>query len=167
MQASPFSSPITFRKSSPSTRFNAVILYEDFRTGTRAQKGCDLLASEFGEECEFTHSLWRSDLLADPQLRACIVSRVIRADLVIISVHSDLGSETNGVVNAWLAQKGHRDSVLLAVFDRVEARPFARTPFTAQLAMRARRYGLDFFEQTVNEAGENRYANKLKLIWVF
>jgi hypothetical protein len=96
--------PITFEERSPSSQFNVVIIYEDVTTGRRAQKGCDLLASEFGEECEFNHSLWRSDLLEDPQLKTCIARKVAQADLVIISVHRGLCGGISAVVNAWAAE---------------------------------------------------------------
>lgn len=159
--------PITFGERSPSSQFSVVIIYEDFTTGRRAQKGCDLLASEFGEDCEFNHSLWRSDLLEDPQLKACIVSKVARADLVIISVHSKLCVGISAVVNAWAAEKEHRDSVLMVVFDQVETCSFQRNLAFARLSMLARRRGLDFFEQTVGGTAEDQQPEKLKLVWVF
>jgi hypothetical protein len=160
-------SPITFEERSPSSQFSVVIIYEDFTTGRRAQKGCDLLASEFGEECEFNHSLWRSDLLADPHLETCIISKVAQADLVIISVHSKLFGGISAVVNAWAAEKEHRDNVLMVVFDQTEAYSFQRNLAFARLLALARRCGLDFFEQTVGGREEDQHAEQLKLVWVF
>ena len=159
--------PITLEERNPSSRFSVVIIYEDFITGWRAQKGCDLLASEFGEECEFTHSLWRSDLLEDPQLKTCIVSKVSGADLVIISVHRKLCVGISAVVNAWAAEKRYRDSVLMAVFDQSETCSFQRNLAFARLAMLARRCGLDFFEQTVGGPEADQHGERLTLVWVF
>jgi hypothetical protein len=159
--------PITFGERSPSSQFNVVIIYEDFTTGRRAEKGCDLLAGEFGEECEFKHSLWRSDLLDDPQLKTCIVGKVTKADLVIISVHSGLCPGMSAVVNAWAAEKEHRDSVLMVVFDQAEAFSSLKNLAFARLSMLARRCGLDLFEQTVGDTDEDQHVEKLKLVWVF
>jgi hypothetical protein len=111
--------------------------------------------------------LWRSDLLEDPQLKTCIVSKAARADLVIISVHSELCVGISAVVNAWAAEKEHRDSVLMVVFDQTEARSLQRNLAFARLWMLARRSGLDFFEQTVGDTEEDQHAEKLKLVWVF
>jgi hypothetical protein len=167
MQASPSSSPMSLGERSPSSPFNVVIVYEDFTTGTRAQKGCDLLAREFGEECEFKHSLWRADLLENPQLKTCIMDRVTKADLLIISVHSKLRPGMSAVINAWVTEKEHRDSVLMVVFDQAEARSFQRNLAFARLSMLAQRCRLDFFEQTVGGPDEDTHVEKLKLVWIF
>ena len=57
------------RRGQP-TRFNVLIMYEDFGTGRRAKKGLD--AGELGNNLEFRRSRWRLDVLQEPKLNAMV-----------------------------------------------------------------------------------------------
>ena len=59
------------RRSQP-TRFNVVIMYEDFGTRKRAKKALDYVAEELGNDLEFRHSMWRLDILQEPKLKAMV-----------------------------------------------------------------------------------------------
>ena len=59
------------RRSQP-TRFNVVIMYEDFGTGKRAKKALDYVAKELGNDLEFRRSMWRLDVLQEPKLNAIV-----------------------------------------------------------------------------------------------
>ena len=59
------------RRSQP-TRFNVVIMYEDFGTGKRPKKALDYVAEELGNDLECRHSMWRLDVLQEPKLNAIV-----------------------------------------------------------------------------------------------
>ena len=73
----------TFQTSS-----NVVIVYEDSATWKRAKKGLDYVAQEFGTDFELRHSMWRSDILQDPdpKLSARAAPSLAESDLLMISL---------------------------------------------------------------------------------
>ena len=63
-------SPEMLSRRCQPTRFDVVIMYEDFGTGRRAKKGLDYVAEELGNDLEFRHSMWRLDILQEAKLNA-------------------------------------------------------------------------------------------------
>jgi hypothetical protein len=103
---------------SPPGGFRVVILYEDFVTGLRARKLCDLLAEGLGAKGPWEPALWRWDALQDPTLQRRVGRAVARADLLMLSVHRHLPAVPTGtLLDAWLAARAHRVSRLVALVD--------------------------------------------------
>ena len=153
------------RRSHP-TRFNVVIMYEDFGTGKRAKKGLDYVAEELGDDMEFRHSMWRLDVLREPARSVKAAPALAEADLLIISLCCDsrLPAEIRLLIDERLAQTANHDCALLALFEGV-ALP-ARSSVYAYLAKLARLHSLDLFEQALSDA-EDPGDPSLKLVWVF
>src|SRR3984893_2741861 len=93
------------RRQSPPTRFNVVIMYEDFETGKRAKKGLDYVAEELGNDLEFRHSMWRLDILQDAKLNV-LAAALTEADLLIISLRGEgqLPSKIRALLDERLVQ---------------------------------------------------------------
>jgi hypothetical protein len=150
---------------SPPARFNVVIMYEDIETRKQAKKGLDYVAEEFGNDLEFRHSMWELDDLQDPNLSVRAASSLAESDLFMISLRDKrpLPPNIRALVDERLAQTVNHECALVALFEG--AASATRSSIYAWLAARARRHGLDFFEQAINEA-EVRWAPSLKLVWV-
>src|SRR5260370_36565068 len=84
MQSLMLSQKILFGERSPPTPFNVVIMYEDFGSGKRAKKGLDYVAEELGNDLEFRHSMWRFDILQDPEINGLAGPPLPPAELLII-----------------------------------------------------------------------------------
>ena len=151
---------------SPPTRFNVVIMYEDFGTGMRAKKGLDYVAVELGNNLEFKHSIWRLDILQDPKLNVLAAPALAEADLLIISLRGEgqLPAKIRALIAERLAQTVNHECALVALFEG--AATATRSSVYACLANLARQHGLDFFEQALSDA-EDQEKPLLKLIWVF
>ena len=160
------------RRQSPPPRFNVVIMYEDFETGTRAKKGLDYVAEELGNDLEFRHSMWRLDVLQEPKLNAMAAPAVAEADLLIISLRGDrqLPAKVLAIINERLAQTANHECALVALFESTPS--VIRSSVYACLANLARQHRLDFFEQALSDAGDRGEPSlngepSLKLVWVF
>ena len=153
-------------KRNPPTPFNVVIMYEDFGSGRRAKKGLDYVAEELGDGLEFRHSMWRLDILQDPKLNVLAAPALAEADLLIISLCGDgqLPAKIRALIDERLAQTTNQACALVALFESVASA--TRSSVYSCLANLARQHGLDFFEQTLNDA-EDHEGPALKLVWVF
>lgn len=161
-----------------ASRFNVVIMYEDFGTGRRAKRGLDYVAEELGNDLEFRHSMWRLDVLQEPQLKAMAVPALAEADLLLISLRADrqLPANIRALIDERLAQTANHECALVALF---ESTPFViRSSVYACLANLARQHRLDFFEQALNGSGDRGEPSlkgqpslngepSLRLVWVF
>ena len=152
-------------RSSPAI-FNVVLIYEDFETRERARKSLDYLGQEFGNDCEFRHSMWRLDILQDPKLNALAAPSLAEADLLIVSLCCErlVPDKILALIDERLAQTVHPECALVAPFER--SAPATRSSVYACLATLARRNGFDFFEQAVTDA-EDQAEPSLKLVWAF
>jgi hypothetical protein len=151
---------------SPPALFKVVIMYEDFVTGKRAMKGLDYVARELGSDLEFSHSMWRLDVLQEPTLNDMAAPGLAEADLLIISLRGDtqLPAKIRELVDERLAQTAYHDCALVALFG---AGPAAtRSSVSSWLAKLARQHALDLFEQALRDA-EDCAKLSLKLVWVF
>jgi hypothetical protein len=159
------------RRGQP-TRFNVVIMYEDFGTGKRAKKALDYVAEELGNDLEFRHSMWRLDILQEPKLNAMAAPAFAEADLLLISLREDrqLPAKIRALIDERLAQTANHDCALVALFESTPS--VMRSSVYACLANLARQHRLDFFEQALNDSGDREEpsldgAPSLKLVWVF
>jgi hypothetical protein len=159
------------RRSHP-TRFNVVIMYEDFGTGRRAEKGLDYVAEELGNDLEFRHSMWRLDILQEPKLNAMVAPALAEADLLLISLRADrqLPVKIRALIDERLAQTANHDCALVALFESTHS--VIRSSVYACLANLARQHRLDFFEQALSDSGDRGESSlngepSLKLVWVF
>jgi hypothetical protein len=152
----------------PPATFNVVIVYEDSATWKRAKKGLDYVAQEFGTDFELRHSMWRSDILQDPdpKLSARAAPSLAESDLLMISLRDErpLPAKIRALIDEGLAQTVNHECALVALFE--DAASATHSSLYARLATRARQHGLDFFEQAICEA-EDQKEPSLKLVWVF
>ena len=150
------------------TIFNVVIMYEDFATWKQAKKGLDYVAEEFGNDFELRHSMWRLDILQEPhpELSALAAPSLAESDLLMISLRNErpLPAKIRALIDEGLAQTVNHECALVALFE--DAPSATHSSVYACLATRARQHGLDFFEQAISEA-EDQKEPSLKLVWVF
>src|SRR4026209_197191 len=87
-------------------RFNVVIVYEDFATGTRARTVYDSLARSLANHYEFTNSAWKFEILRQASLKKIAVFDALEADLILISSHAggELPEEVRAWIHLWLRQ---------------------------------------------------------------
>jgi hypothetical protein len=148
---------------SPPGGFRVVILYEDFVTGLRARKLCDLLAEGLGAKGPWEPALWRWDALQDPLLQGRVARAVARADLLMLSVHRHLPAVPTGtLLDAWLAARARRVSRLVALVDGTGARGSA----AACLCELAWRRGLGCLEQLIQEDPDDPEQGSVGLVRV-
>ena len=104
-----------------SKRIVAVAAYEDAATDARVNEFCRSLTRHLGQKREITKQMWLLNELRVPQLLAIAAGEAAGADLIIVSVHhaESLPLELKNWIESWVAQKGSRPSVLLALFDPV------------------------------------------------
>lgn len=159
-------------RRSPPTRFNVVIMYEDFGTGRRAKKGLDYVAEELGNDLEFRHSMWRLDILQEQKLNAMAAPALAEADLLLISLRVDrqLPAKIRAMIDERLAQTANHECALVALFESTPS--VIRSSVYACLANLARQHRLDFFEQALGDPGDRGDPSlngepSLKLVWVF
>jgi len=68
-------------------QWRVLLMYEDLSTGLRAKEAFDHAVRELQEQAESQLTLWKFDLLEDPQLREIAAHEAALADIVIISAH--------------------------------------------------------------------------------
>jgi len=139
--------PEMLSRRSQSTRFNVVIMYEDFGTGKRAKKALDYVAEELGNDLEFRHSMWRLDILQEPKLNAMAAPALAEADLLLISLREDrqFPAKIRALIDERLAQTANHDCALVALFESTPS--VMRSSVYACLANLARQHLLDCFDR--------------------
>jgi hypothetical protein len=105
----------------PANRVCTVAAYEDSTTEARVNEFCGGLARQLGEACEFSKQMWLLTELRVPRLRAIAAEDAAQADLLIVAVHhcEELPAELEDWFEQWLAKKGKRATLLLALLDPV------------------------------------------------
>jgi hypothetical protein len=136
-------------------RFNVVIVYEDFVTGTRAMTVYDSLARSLANHYELANSAWKFEILRQASLKKIAVFDAMEADLVLISVHagSELPEEVRAWIHLWLAQGNQANcalGLLLAETDEMIGRV---APAHSYLQEVANQHKLDFFSQAGDVPG--------------
>jgi len=149
----------------PAT-FNVVLIYEDFETRERGRKSLAYLGEEFGNDCEFRHSMWRLDILQDAKLNVLAAPSFAEADLLIVALRCErqVPDKILALIDERLAQTVNPECALVAPFER--SAPVSRSSVYACLATLAQQHGFDFFEQAVTDA-EDQAEPSLKLVWAF
>jgi hypothetical protein len=134
--------------------------------GSRQKKGLDYVAEEFGNDFEFRHSMWRLDILQDPKLSVRAAPSLAESDLLMISLPGErpLPAKIRALIDERLAQTVNHQCVLVPLFE--DGASATHSSVYVCLATRARQHGLDFFEQAISEA-EDQKEPSLKLVWVF
>ncbi len=75
--------------SADSSTIKVVIIYEDFASGVRAKHFTERLSEELGCSCEFSESLWRSELLEIPVVAADAARDAASCDYLVVSLRGD------------------------------------------------------------------------------
>jgi len=122
-------------------RFSAAVLYEDRETRDRAIAVCRHLEAQVGDEIELSFCWWRFDFLRDPELAQEAANAAMVADMLVISAQPGRGlpPEFTEWVESWLARRGQRDSVLVALIgSEQDSMPDASIEYLRQIATRAR-----------------------------
>ena len=104
-----------------TNRVCAVAACEDSTTEARVNEFCINLARQLGTACEFNKQMWLLTELRVPRLRAIAVEDAAQADLLLIAVHhcEEPPDELQNWLEQWLAKKGNRTTLLLALLDPV------------------------------------------------
>jgi hypothetical protein len=154
------------RRESALTPFNVLTLYADLPTGKLAKRTLDYVAEQLGDEFEFRHSMWRLDILQDPELAQQATPAFEEADLLIVSISGEgkIPAEIRALIDAWLAGKASRNRALVALLETKAST--IHSSVYASLAKLARRHGLEHFEQAITEP-EDQGEAAYKLVWVF
>ena len=99
---------------------NVQILYEDKPVALRAKQAFDQVADQFRGQENFQVSLWRFDLLQDPDLRQLATRSAASADIILLSTHgwSPLPEAVSSWVIEWL---GGRTDALPALVISLDA----------------------------------------------
>jgi len=99
--------------------------------------------------------MWRLDVLQEPKLNAMAAPALAEADLLIISLRGDgqLPAKIRALIDERLAQTTNQDCALVALFESVASA--TRSSVYSCLANLARQHGLDFFEETLNDAEDH------------
>jgi hypothetical protein len=163
MQSLSSSREMASGERSPPTTFNVVIVYEDFATRKQARKGLDYVAEEFGNDFGLRHSMWRLDILQNPKLSARAAPSLAESDLLMISLCGErpLPAKIRALIDERLVQTVNHECALVELFE--DAASATHSSVNACLATRARQHGLDFFEQAISEA-EDQKEPSLKLV---
>lgn len=80
--------------------FSVLIAYEDFATGTHANRACDFLVANLSHEWRVTSQMWKFDVLKVPELQKMAAKDAAMANLMIISSRGD--RELPADVKSWL-----------------------------------------------------------------
>ena len=139
--------------------FTVVIAYEDFDTGTHARKTYEYLVRNLEGVQNFSHQMWKFDVLQIPKLREIAARDAAQADLIMISCRGthDLPEHVREWNERWLAQKGEPAGLVL-LFDAPRD-AYKAADVSKYLAGVARRAGIEFFSQpSWNKLGSSRPA---------
>jgi hypothetical protein len=130
----------------PTERLQGVLIYEDFKTGTRAKDVCDHLLYQIEIDTEIDLALWRFDMLLDAELSANAANQAASADIVVLSAHgnTDLPPAVKRWLRQWLELKrrdGH--SALIVSLDQSEEKQPGEARILASLRTMVESAGVD------------------------
>ena len=105
------------RKAGYNPVFKAVLIYENFAAGVRAQCFCERLVRALDSTLE--EQMWSFDALGIREARNAAASAARKADVVIVSVlgHTDLPSTIRAWLDMWLWLLDKQNPALVALFD--------------------------------------------------
>jgi hypothetical protein len=122
-----------------------VVVYEDTSCRTGAMLVCNRLVQEFWTEIEFKFSWWRFDYLRDSLLAASAARAACKADLILVSAHSN--RPFPGPLVQWIESWTSRrtgNGALMGLFWANNGQADAASPKQIYLRQIARRAGMEF-----------------------
>lgn len=100
-------------------RLDALLLYEDFSTGLRAQRLLEEVVNSMKVEVDSQAQLWRFELLHEPALLELAADKAAQADIVFLSTHgqNDVPAAVYAWFRRWLARKSSEPRALVVLLD--------------------------------------------------
>ena len=131
----------------PEAKFNVLVAYDDVPAGQHAMRMIGNVERRIGEIETRYPSLWRFDLLKDPDWRIQATAEAIQADLLVISASGQSG--LSGGVKTWLqtclTQKKGTAAAVVALLGSGEHLDPPDSPRIQFLKGATEAVGLDFF----------------------
>ena len=133
-----------------------VLIYDSFDTAVRGKAFCDLLAERLEVRTDLGQSLWRSQLLAIPEIRQEVARAALAADFVVLSLRGDeaLSTVLDRWFGEWMPHARDRDLTLVILFDPATAQREPTNHFLSYLRTAAFAAGVHFFAHTAIMGGE-------------
>jgi hypothetical protein len=130
----------------PDSVFSVVAAYEDIESGRHAQRTCDFLTEQLGQECRFLNQMWKFDALAVPGLCEMAANDAALADLIVVACHGsqDLPVDVKAWIELWIGLRGPAFG-LVALFDRRDDQGGQTRIIEDYLVSVAHRAGMEFF----------------------
>jgi hypothetical protein len=140
--------PPVWQRWKEAKRLVLLATFEDSVTGMRVKEFCQGLSRHMGPECQIVEHIWLFSTFRLRELQEIAAEEASAADLVIVSVHQDesLPDEVKTWIDLWLAHKGARHTVLLALLDS----GYEEVPGPTQTYLQdtARRGGMEFLVES-------------------
>ena len=135
-------------------RCGVVIVYDDAPAGKYALHTLEGVTHQLSGSIALYPSLWRFDLLEDPDWRAVATAEAVQAGLVVISTSSkaELPTAVRDWVQGWLGQSRGTDAALAALLGPADDPDAADSPRIQFLRSAAEAAGLGFFAPTPHAA---------------
>jgi CheY-like chemotaxis protein len=134
--------------------WGAIIVYDNAPAGKHAMHTLEGIRRQLGGGIEIYPSLWRFDLLEDPDWRAAATAEAVQAGLVIISTSSkgELPAPVRDWIHACLQARTSAPGALVALLGPADDPDGADSPRIQFLKSAAAATGLDFFAPTPHAA---------------
>jgi CheY-like chemotaxis protein len=139
---------------SEEARWGVIIVYGDAPAGEHALYTIEKVSHHLGGSIALYPSLWRFDLLEDPDWRAAATAEAVQAGLVVISTSSrdDLPVAVRDWVQGCLQAKTSAAGALVALLGPADAMDSSDSPRIRFLRNAAEAAGFGFFAPTPAEA---------------
>ncbi len=124
-----------------------MILYEDAGTALRARRLLERLPGRLRAEVGLNTKLWRLDLLGEPLLKEQAAVEAGAADVIILSIHSELPVSARDWLGRWLAHKENRPCAFGVLLDPEASASGATDP-----------PAVAFVKQVTEEAGADLFC---------
>jgi CheY-like chemotaxis protein len=134
--------------------WGVIIVYDDAPAGTHALHTLEEVTRQLAGGIELYPSLWRFDLLEDPDWRAAATAEAVQAGLVIISTSSkgELPAPVRDWVRGCLQARTSAPGALVALLGPADDPDGADSPRIQFLKSAAEATGLGFFAPTPHAA---------------
>jgi hypothetical protein len=131
------------QKTEHNPAFKAVLIYENFAVGVRAQRFFEDLVR--GSDKTLEEQMWDFNMLGIREVRNAAASAARKADVVAVAFSGqlELTSTTQAWLEMWAWLLEDEEPALVALFDSSSEPEVARP--LAHLSCIARRAGIDFF----------------------
>ncbi len=131
----------------PEAKWNVFIAYDDVHAGQHAMRTIKNVERRLDWPETWHPSLWRFDLLEDPDGRVLATADALQADLIVISASSrrDLPASLQDWINACLTQKRGTAAAVVAMLGPEDNPDEPDSPRIQFIKSAAKEAGLDFF----------------------